>query len=295
MREGLTASVAERRNDMAWQYTPSVSVPDAEGHIERYRLLSAQARARHTMVGDVAYGRAPGARLDIFPAAPGSPIHVFVHGGSWRRLDKRDHSFIADALVPAGITTVLLNYDLCPRVAVADIVAEIRAGLRWVYGHVGEISHCAEAAAADVPVSISGRSAGAHLVAAALAADSGVAVLPPGRVPEVVLISGVYELEPLLSIPVNQDLRLRADQVGEVSPMRHPILSRLPLHVLVGDAETPEMIGQSRRYAQACRAHGSHCAYQEMIGHNHFSAMRLFESPDGLLAKIVHAATRRSR
>lgn len=285
----------DHRDDLAWQYTPSLSIPDGERYIERNRKISAATRARRTLIGDRAYGERPGQTLDIFAAQPGAPVHVFVHGGSWRRLDKRDHSFVADALVPAGITTVLLNYDLCPHVTVADMVAEIRAGLRWVYAHLDEVSQSTQAAAGQVPVSISGRSAGAHLVAAALAADSGETVIPDHRRPEVVLISGVYDLEPLLSIPVNQDLRLRPDEVEALSPMFHPPLPSLPLHVLVGTAETPEMIGQSRRFAQVCREQGSPCTYREMAGHNHFSAMQMFEDTEGFLAKVVQEATLRSK
>jgi arylformamidase len=48
---------------------------------------------------DVPYGRHPAERLDVFLASRGAaaaPVHVFVHGGYWHRLDKADFSFVAE-------------------------------------------------------------------------------------------------------------------------------------------------------------------------------------------------------
>jgi arylformamidase len=47
---------------------------------------------------DLAYGSHPGEHLDVFPARGGpAPVHVFIHGGYWHRLDKSDSSFVARA------------------------------------------------------------------------------------------------------------------------------------------------------------------------------------------------------
>ena len=57
--------------------------------------------------------------LHVFPAGgPGAPIHVFVHGGYWRAFGADDFSFIADSGLRQGVATVVVNYDLCPRVRI---------------------------------------------------------------------------------------------------------------------------------------------------------------------------------
>src|SRR5207237_490580 len=77
------------------------NVKDAMDLIARYGAESARVRAELPMRFDVPFGRHHAERLDVFPAsgaAPGpAPVHVFVHGGYWHRLDKADFSFVARA------------------------------------------------------------------------------------------------------------------------------------------------------------------------------------------------------
>src|SRR5437867_288186 len=86
------------------EYDNRAKVKDAPEWLERYARESAKARAEISGRLDVAYGPSPGEALDVFPA-PGSapaPVHVFIHGGYWHRLDKADFSYVARGLMPAG-------------------------------------------------------------------------------------------------------------------------------------------------------------------------------------------------
>src|ERR1700693_2635285 len=100
--------------------------PESPQHYARYETDSAAARTALVVLGgriDLRYGEAEGERLDFFPATGGSPpLFLFIHGGYWRALDKRDFSFIAPPFVGAGIAVVLINYDLAPKVTVEEIV-----------------------------------------------------------------------------------------------------------------------------------------------------------------------------
>ena len=59
----------------------------------------------------------PGETIDLFPARKGDgSCMMFIHGGYWRSLDKKDFSFLAPAWVGAGVSLAVVNYDLCPRV-----------------------------------------------------------------------------------------------------------------------------------------------------------------------------------
>lgn len=264
------------------QYNPRIAVPDTNAFLERGNARSAEARTRFEYQ-ELRYGTGPLATLDVFPAArKDAPIHIFVHGGYWRALDKRDYSFVANALVPQGITTVLMNYGLCPAVSLPELVAQFRAGLRWICEHAGELGGDA------ANITLSGHSAGAHLVATALAADEQARdPLPLQQIRGALLISGIYELSPVLDVSVNALIRLTPEQVDAMSPMRHPPVASVPLEVVVGADEPTRWVGQSTAYADVAREQGAICHDQCIPGHHHFSITELMQTPDGPLARLI--------
>lgn len=274
-------------NDIETQFNPRQAVANVAHYAQRAAEISQATRNSRRCRLDIRYGAGQLATLDVFPAADANaPLHVFLHGGYWRGRDKSDYSYVADALVPLGITTVVMNYDLCPDAELPAIVDQVREGFQWIQAHAAELGGNPDSMTA------SGHSAGAHLIAAALSAASASSALPRGLPRAALLISGVYELEPVLSITVNQEIRLRPEQVDPMSPMRHPPLSTVPLMVVVGGAETAGFIDQSKAFAETCCAHGSPSAYVEMPGHNHYSIMRLLETPDDPLARMIDGIAR---
>jgi arylformamidase len=276
------------------QYNPRKAVANVEQFAERAARISAETRGRRPVTRDIRYGAGMLATLDVFPAAsPHAPLHVFLHGGYWRGRDKSDYSYVADALVPLGITTVVMNYDLCPAAELPDIVQQVRDGFGWIHAHAAELGGDPDSFTA------SGHSAGAHLIAAALPAGPG-ADLPVGMPRAAVLVSGIYELEPVLSITVNQEIRLRPGQVDAMSPMRHPPTPAVPLTVVVGGNETAAFVGQSHSFVQTCAARGCDAAYVELPGRDHYSIMTLLETPEGPLARLIdgiarHGSARRAQ
>src|SRR5438132_611617 len=76
------------------EYNNREKVKESADWLSRYAVASAEARAALDCRLDLAYGAHPGERLDVFPARGGpAPVHVFIHGGYWHRLDKSDSSF----------------------------------------------------------------------------------------------------------------------------------------------------------------------------------------------------------
>lgn len=277
------------KSDIETQYNPRKAVSNVEQYACRAADLSAAARLQHKATYDVRYGVGELATLDVFYAGHAdAPLHVFLHGGYWRGRDKSDYSYVADALVPLGFTTVVMNYDLCPNASLPEIVAQVRQGLVWIQAHAAELGGDPQT------WTLSGHSAGAHLIAAALAADTPATLLPATLPKAAILISGIYELEPVMSITVNEEIRLKPDQVDAMSPMRHPPVPSVSLSIIVGGNETDSWIGQSKLFADVCRAHGSPCSYQVLDGHHHYSIMTLLEGPDSPLAKIITEAARMS-
>lgn len=268
--------------DVETQFNPRRAVPNVDEHAARTQLLSQQARQRHEGIYNLRYGPGPLATLDVFKAAQDhAPVHVFLHGGYWRGRDKSDFSYLADALLPHGITTVVMNYDLCPHVELPAIVDQVAQGLAWVH------DHAADWGADPKRYSASGHSAGAHLIAAVLARHDQAVSVPMGMPSSAVLISGVYELEPVLSISVNAEIRLRPDQVAAMSPMRHLPCKPVRLAVAVGGAETQGFVEQSKRFAATCAAQGADARFIAYEACDHYTVMRHFESPQGELTRLV--------
>jgi len=281
-RDDLSQSKSMHDNNIELQYNPRHAVPNVEEHAARMQQLSARARDRHQGLYNLRYGSGPLATLDVFRAAQAhAPVHVFLHGGYWRGRDKSDFSFLADALIPQGITLVVMNYDLCPQVELPTIVDQVAQGLTWVHQHAKHWG------ADPSRFSASGHSAGAHLIAAVLARHSHATSVPSGLPSSAVLISGVYDLEPVLSISVNQEIRLRPEQVAPMSPLRHSPCKPVRLDVAVGGAETTGFIKQSTQFASHCINHGVDARFLTIEGADHYTVLRQFESPAGELSRRV--------
>jgi len=200
--------------------------PESPQHYARYAADSAAARAALGGRIDLRYGDADGERLDFFPAASADPpLFLFIHGGYWRALDKRDFSFIAPAFVAAEISLALINYDLTPKVTVETIVAQTRRAIGWTHKNAGELGFDPNR------LIVGGHSAGGHLTAMALAAD------PRLPIAAGIAISGVFDLVPLLKTNVNEQLTLDEARARNLSPMHHPRPERAFGLVCVGGAE----------------------------------------------------------
>src|SRR5438034_3896922 len=118
------------------QYNNRARIPEHPAILQGWADASAHALANLPGALDVAYGDDASERLDIFPALRGdgaAPVLVYLHGGYWRALDKRDQTFVAPVFVNAGATVVVANYALCPAVGIEHIVMQIVRALEWVH------------------------------------------------------------------------------------------------------------------------------------------------------------------
>jgi len=230
------------------EYNNRELFPDHPRHFARWAESSAQARSTMTCYLDRAYGASPGETLDIFPARKGDgSALMFIHGGYWRSLDKRDFSFLAPAWVDAGVSLVVVNYDLCPKVSIERIVQQMLAASVWLYRHAEQYGMDEDR------LYVSGHSAGAHLAAMMLAALWPVMdrSLPKDLYKGAIAVSGVYDLRPLADVGWLQgDLRLDEDAALRVSPAYLPPATRAPLALAVGGLESSEFKRQNALLAQ---------------------------------------------
>ena len=102
------------QDELDREYNAGAAVPDSAARMASWTERSARAREALTARLGVPYGPTRAEYLDVFPAGEGAPVHLFVHGGYWRRFTARDFSFVAPPLVEAGTAAVVVNYALCP-------------------------------------------------------------------------------------------------------------------------------------------------------------------------------------
>lgn len=233
------------------EYNNRELFPDHPQHFARWAETSARARARMICYLDRAYGASPGETLDIFPSRKGDgSVLMFIHGGYWRSLDKRDFSFLAPAWVDAGVSLVVVNYDLCPAVSIERIVQQMIAASAWLYRHAEEYGMDEER------LYVSGHSAGGHLAAMMLAALWPVVdrALPRNLYKGGLAVSGVYDLRPLVDVDwLSNDLRLDEPAALKASPAFLPPATRSPLSLAVGGLESSEFKRQNALLAERWR------------------------------------------
>ena len=260
------------------EYNPGPAVADSAARIEGWMARSAATRSSLACRLGVKYGPTRDEYLDVFPSGEGSPVHVFIHGGYWRRFTARDHSFVAPPLVAAGLAVVVVNYALCPTVTIDEIVRQVRAAIAWTRHHAADFGGDADR------ITVSGHSAGGHLTAMALATDwAGTYDLPTDTVKAGLPISGLFDLAPFPYSFLQPALQLDWGQVRRNSPIGLVPESAMPMTAAVGGDESAEFRRQSRSFADAWP--GGRCV--EIPGCNHFTVLEELERPESLLRRTL--------
>jgi arylformamidase len=269
--------------DYEVEYNNSRRVPDAGALAERWEVASAAYRDTARAELDLRYGPSDRQRYDVFFADSDAPLVVYVHGGYWQGGDRRLYSFLAEGLNANGLTLAVPSYSLCPTVSVLDIVGELRAfvAVLWKRTRVHPL--------------VVGHSAGGHLTAAMVATDwRDVPDVPDDLVRGGVAISGIFDLQPLVSTSINGALGLDLESARDASPrFWPPPPSRRALTAAVGAAESSEFLRQSREIVESWGAAGLETEYLEVPGTNHFTIVDGLTQPRSPLFERVSAMAQR--
>lgn len=265
--------------DLDAEYDNRRRVPDYPRHLADWEREAAAFRQAGGGEFDLAYGRHPRQRCDVFRSKEdrGGPMVMFIHGGYWRSLHKDMFSHLARGLGFHGIPVAVPDYRLCPEVRIADIVEDMRACARWLAGQYGR------------PLVVAGHSAGGHLAACLAATDWRK---DGERAPAVTAglgISGLYDLRPLIPTYLQPDLRLDEEEARRASPVAWPVPQGLPFEAWVGSEESSEFLRQSRTLAAVWTGGGAPTRYVEMEGANHFSVIAPLSQPDSALTLALAA------
>lgn len=252
------------------QYSPRAAVPDTDSILADWAARSEAYSAKSDCELDIAYGPRAEEKLDLFkPSASNVPVMIFIHGGYWRALDKKDHAFVAEPMVAAGALVASINYTLCPAVTIDEITRQSRAACAWVW------QNAAKYGGDPSRVHVCGHSAGGHLAAAMAATDwpSFDASLPKDMLKSATPISGLFDLEPLLKVSVNDDVHLDEVSAARNSPIKTAPGYDLPMTIAVGGSESDEFRRQSQILFDEWGKTLSNMDHLETDGENHFTVI----------------------
>jgi len=263
------------------QYNPAIKLSDPTAPAKHYVTQSALARQSLRCVLDVPYGPTLAETLDIFPAdVPNAPVFVFLHGGYWRAFSSKEFSCVALGLQPLGITTVVVNYALCPFVTLDEITRQVRAAVAWTHRHIAGYG------GDPARVALGGHSAGAHLTAMCLQTrwveDYG---LPADPLAAAVLVSGIYDIAPLRYSYLQPMIQLDEGIIRRNSPMFGVRSCTTPIWINWGSEETPEFARQASSFLAAWQDAGNAGEISALPGADHYIGIHGFEDPVSSLSQ----------
>ena len=264
------------------EYSPSSCLPDGDYRpfVADYRRRSDAAWASAQDSGAttiIQYGPDETQTVDVVTPTDvdAPPLLVFFHGGYWQELSKLDSRFAAQDCLDRGWAFAAVDYTLAPTADLPTIVAECSSALRATVDTADSLGFD------PTRVVVSGSSAGAHL-AAMVAANTELAAAA-------VLVSGVYELEPLIGTSINDALGLDEATARACSPLGLDLAGFPPTLVAYGDDETDEFKRQSQAFADRLQAAGTVTSVIEIPDRNHFDVIVDLATPGTALGDAVSA------
>ena len=249
-------------------YTPDSQLdlrarhPDFQVFLDINEKESERVRNRYKCHLDEKYGEAPLQSMDVFPSnVPNSPIHIFIHGGYWRALDKASYSFVAEPFVKNNVTTCIVNYGLIPTVNMGGLLTDITSALRWIQYNASKYNGNPN------QLIISGHSAGGHLalITYILNEDLRPSILG------ICSLSGIFDLSGIKNSYLNEVLHLNEEDVDSYSVSNKKLgVLKCPIYISVGSNETDFFIQQSKSLYQTLSRIASDVEFYEYPELNHY-------------------------
>lgn len=233
---------------------------------------------------ELAYGTDPRQRLDFTTApARNAPLVLFVHGGGWRRGDKRIAGHMAAHFHGRGHAFAAINYRLVPDARPDAQAADVAAAIAFLVRNARRLGLDPER------IMLVGHSAGAHLVTLVGTDPSylGAHRIPVTAIDGVVPLDGAgYDVPRQLAAAGPLLRRIYANAFGEepayqrrVSPIAHAAAPNAQRFLILHVASRPDDAGaQSTALAAALRA-GRTPAEVAAVDGNHMTIFRRFGAP----------------
>ena len=244
------------------EYSPSSCVDNFDELIADYSKNSRNSELQSDVLKDLSYGPGEDELLDFFPAKDNdAPLMIFIHGGYWQALSKNEATFAGSDFHQLGLAFATLDYTIAPRGSVQQMIEQCVKAIIWLFDHAERLGF------SNRKIYLSGSSAGAHLaIMSAIELKDQYADLIRG----IILMSGIYDLQPIVKTYINDPLNLTEVSAHQLSPIFKD-LSNLPKAIICyGENETSEFKRQSNEFAEMYQSAGSACACFEVPNVNHF-------------------------
>jgi len=237
------------------QYDNARTVANEHEILVEFQRKSLLCYRKFTHVADIQYGLNPRSTLDLFPLEQAKKTVIFIHGGYWQWCDKSDFAFIVPHVLAKGAQCVLLEYDLAPQSKISDIVSQVNQALDFIREQNWRTEE----------VVLVGHSAGAHLAALSLGHP---------LISEMVLLSGICDLEPIQRTHLNDALNLSNEDILKYSPIHYSDRITIPCSILCGELELEELKWQSQNYFESKKGQDQSLVSFKLIPHiNHYTIL----------------------
>ena len=261
-------------------YANMPNIPGGESYPDKWAGLAKAFRGEIAKTGqlqaDLRYGDAERCTYDRFePTGNARGTLIFIHGGYWMRFDKSFFSHLAAGPLALGYAVAMPQYPLCPQVRVRDITRSVADAVAAI------------ATKSQGPITIAGHSAGGHLAARMVCADSTLPQSVLSRISTVVPISGVHDLRPLMKTQNNDTLHLNeAEAVAESPALLRPAAD-CPILCWVGANERSEFVRQNALLANIWRGLGATTQAIEEPDRHHMNVIEGLIDPDHPLTRSL--------
>ena len=135
--------------DLDRGYNARASVASFDVEYAKYVAASARVKAECSFTTHV-YDQVSGEKLDLYPAEPGAPLFLWIHGGYWRASSKDDNAFVVPGLLNHGVSVAVLDYTLAPAVTLDEIVRQVRTAFAFLHSSATDLGY--DDAAASISV-----------------------------------------------------------------------------------------------------------------------------------------------
>ena len=231
----------------------------------------------------------PSNATDLLPSLDSvqpKAIFVYIHGGYWQYFSRNESAFMAQTMSDEKILTVAVGYPIAPHANIDQMVVCVEQALvkilRW-------------AMALSTKVFICGHSAGGHLAATLLLIDWKEKYDIDQHVfGGFILVSGVFDLLPLVSTYVNEPLGMDASTARHQSPLHRERtdywsdLKKLAILCIHGEHDPPSFRDQNRRYGSYLESIGfDNVKTLQLENFDHFDIIEQLESRDQPLTMLI--------
>jgi len=249
-------------------YDQAAWVPNIDDMRALTQSLSAEVREQLVHV-ERRYGITADETLEILPAArEGAPVVLFIHGGRWLAQPHNAFVHFAGTIVGAGAHYVAARFASLPptpgRIRMPLLIDQLRRAVFWLQRHAPEFG------GDPAQIHLIGHSSGAHLASVLLTTRWIEYDLPTDPIRTGILISGMYDLRPVLLSARSRYVELSAAEEDEYSAIRHVDRITCPVLVAHGTDESPEFQRQARDFAAALERTGRPVRLLTVPGCNHF-------------------------